>query len=845
MFYPLQQDTLNNTFQSFWQQAEWLKCDSIVKNANGEVLSTVNKSASIEDVLTRLDSISAYGIGFSDIISVISLPLIIMLFAFAFPFIFQSINHINSKYESKWLSNLFEDNSIHAFFWYTTYISLGYVFVLGATNLLLPSEDLEVFSKIASWSSLFVALLYSITVVLFVRYCVKFNKAESLIHFIDKAYKRDIKKRPSIWWRLRQKVKVWRHRKDKDWITVYKQAVRFSGGWSEGSAEQVYNLRLIALCKYALREHDVNLFYSVLESVDKIQEKEKKSINNSFGTRDNELEEGAPHYLTSNFFNDVFESYATCQKDKRVEESLIWRFLSCYNKSMFVGIADITFITRTLLRLCDTNQALLLEKYIDRAGYYFSFIPELPRKHYVKGYAPNKRDNAEKKSRENWDDICNYHFLVLSYAFSKRLFGLQNVLQSLHSYRDHNLFPVSASDILIRYARCRSELRDSDYFGHFKVEEIYGKKVNVGENIDNYAMMLLLLLSDKEDRQTEWATPDDLNVIKEQKQTLIAKAKQLQEDTGWSLTPDRIKRVNIEELFGNALTQISQSINPQYESESNEAQPFGQLFLDIIQTVFPFECTRHYSRSNRKDKEKNWYNEPITQGQKEQFENEFKNVEHTIERQIPHQYLGDESQTKTKSIDINECVLVIDKLYFMNADLEMSRYLYHEFMEVINNRIVYTLLSAYQNMKIEEVSLTPADFGHFIDGFTKNDADNYLLFDVDSHMDSWLILTYGAGFRSSYKGIPFFSVENAGRFSYLADLPAYEFFKDSILLIKKKCQPTLKNKTEDGRIVFNYKDESSEEKKILSLRVGVGLNKELVYNPEDTIIRIRTKKMVI
>ena len=52
MFYPLQQDTLNNTFQSFWQQAEWLKCDSIVKNANGEVLSTVNKSASIEDVIT-------------------------------------------------------------------------------------------------------------------------------------------------------------------------------------------------------------------------------------------------------------------------------------------------------------------------------------------------------------------------------------------------------------------------------------------------------------------------------------------------------------------------------------------------------------------------------------------------------------------------------------------------------------------------------------------------------------------------------------------------------------------------------------------------------------------------
>ena len=64
-------------------------------------------------------------------------------------------------------------------------------------------------------------------------------------------------------------------------------------------------------------------------------------------------------------------------------------------------------------------------------------------------------------------------------------------------------------------------------------------------------------------------------------------------------------------------------------------------------------------------------------------------------------------------------------------------------------------------------------------------------------------------------------------------------------MIKKKCQPTLKSKTEDGRIVFNYKDESSEEKKILSLRVGVGLNKELVYNPEDTIIRIRTKKMVI
>ena len=93
--------------------------------SNFDIDTTMTNSKRIESQIHNLhDNICVNDIGYSDIVSVISIPLIIALFAFSFPFIFQTINHINDKYASKHISTLFRTSIKHKLFWIINSLSI-------------------------------------------------------------------------------------------------------------------------------------------------------------------------------------------------------------------------------------------------------------------------------------------------------------------------------------------------------------------------------------------------------------------------------------------------------------------------------------------------------------------------------------------------------------------------------------------------------------------------------------------------------------------------------------------------------------------------------------------------
>ena len=49
----------------------------------------------------------------------------------------------------------------------------------------------------------------------------------------------------------------------------------------------------------------------------------------------------------------------------------------------------------------------------------------------------------------------------------------------------------------------------------------------------------------------------------------------------------------------------------------------------------------------------------------------------------------------------------------------------------------------------------------------------------------------------------------------------------------------------DGSFGFSYKDESSKVDKRLSLRVGVDICQKMTYNPDDSIVVIKIKRMSV
>ena len=73
------------------------------------IIKMARVERSLDIIETKFQDILDYGVGYSDVVGQIAFPLLIALFAFAFPFLFSVINHINSKYDSKSISELFLD----------------------------------------------------------------------------------------------------------------------------------------------------------------------------------------------------------------------------------------------------------------------------------------------------------------------------------------------------------------------------------------------------------------------------------------------------------------------------------------------------------------------------------------------------------------------------------------------------------------------------------------------------------------------------------------------------------------------------------------------------------------
>lgn len=77
------------------------------------VISNISDSLSrrhhtLEVMAAKVEEISESGAGFNDSIGIIAIPLLISLFAFAFPLLYNAMIRVNDKYASKQIASMFE-----------------------------------------------------------------------------------------------------------------------------------------------------------------------------------------------------------------------------------------------------------------------------------------------------------------------------------------------------------------------------------------------------------------------------------------------------------------------------------------------------------------------------------------------------------------------------------------------------------------------------------------------------------------------------------------------------------------------------------------------------------------
>ena len=209
-----------------------------------------------DEILKLLNDIYVDGVGYNDVVGVVAVPLIIALFAFSFPFVFDRINQINDKYQSKILSTLFSSFLLYKLYWYVSLISIVYVLVYGACTLFCKDNVLGDYAVIWNGISLSVVIVYVLIVWFFARITVKYNDPEQLLGILDTQYKYERKISDIKVWRLKAKAffRYSRHRKDVEGNSAFISAKNMVSKWKEKMPEEKYLYRINEIARYAIKQ---------------------------------------------------------------------------------------------------------------------------------------------------------------------------------------------------------------------------------------------------------------------------------------------------------------------------------------------------------------------------------------------------------------------------------------------------------------------------------------------------------------------------------------------------------------------------------------------------------------
>lgn len=653
---------------------------------------------SLDIIVTKLHEILDYGIGYSDAVGQIAFPLLIALFAFAFPFLFSVINHINSKYESKSISELFTKSLFYRFFWWFSIINIFYIFAFGFLSLYLKGFQRKVLLEYGTWGALLVVFLYSLTILCFVKFGVKYNKGVSLVKIIENKYRLQDKKYKVQ--KLAEDFTNWLmifwHRNQKEWIRIYKAGKAYSVSYDSRKAKELYLNRLIDLCKYSISQQDKELFSTVMLRVQELTKSEKDK-NLSYGSGEL-IPTGAAHYFTCKFYKTIFEYYSSCANFTYCESYLAWGYLSAYSRCKFLYVVDIVQMTQCMFYLAKGGKYTLIKELLEKIDWHFHSIMDMPKVFYVEGYLPDNREKIDKLSLKNWNELSNYMFLFSSYCLrNKHTDVLRGILNKIHWAG--SMFPSNKFDVIYRYLMCLKEVHDDDRFGVFWGHELCDDLIVDRALLREYCAFLLLVLHRCSNESYGNISVELLKMLVDEYAYLERCVLDLRKDDELCKLFPEINQTDFSEVYREVLDDAALGrdilINTSsdircetqfptfmhwYLSESickidNNMKMIGVDFFAEI----PDESIAYFRRSLLEAKK------------------------HLVQRlplkvQMPASLNAEDYKVKT----VNPCQFIFDKRYFLTCDLTILGYL-KPIVDIMYCRINYMLLNAIKEMKLKNV----------------------------------------------------------------------------------------------------------------------------------------------
>jgi hypothetical protein len=740
-------------------------------------------NAKLDSLYMILREAGEAGWGIHQIIALVTIPLIIAIFAFTLPLLFNAAAKIEKRYQSEAISTRLEESWQMSFYYWTLVANVAILF-----GLFIPC-----LRPIFIWLLPFSTLLLLIFVLFFYQTVRNFGKPYWIAGQLEEWYKAWYKKsqNKNIRRERRQKIKVWFKRKNETYRRVYRTIKGFGGYNSYYYADRRIHDCLLSLFRVAIDTNDISLMYKLKSAwYQRIEEAKLRS----FKAKENKWK--------FNYVNDlfVFEADAIsllgqCREVKFQQAAVdcLWSTLS---HSQIPWKGDVMLVIRSLVFLPKENGANMIKRYMLRANWMFRSLRSIPQMAYICGESVEFKKDKEKECREEWNWIRDIHFLLAAYWWHKGEYAIVNATcPNKESKYYGDIFPVSSADVLYQYICAYNEINDTWGISEFEVEELFDVQIDeMRQMVVEYAAFLMYYTANRDNTYYPEAIEESV-LAKVDK--IVAKLHGAVQNRMVLKAIDTlnidISHVEISETISNARIQVVKDI--------------------------------------REDVYKKRINDEI----KEALANEMSNSMQVVQNVSTEGIYCVREGNFADGIRFNKCSLKMDKTFFTQKEVDQDA-IYHiayNIREILRSRYVYLWLTAINQMQIEEITCDVLHFNEEVANFTGGENHLYTIISFDSPFEDLV--------RPYMKGIAW---RRMSRHSHtLCDKT--QLFKENesvAFVIRQEDLPTIDDEEGYGESECDVYDEASKSDGDLTVRFEIDPHLVLRYNKSARILKIRNKK---
>lgn len=786
-------DSMNESYQSLS-----VKVDSVYSTASDILGCQSNATQQMDSISTKLNSISEYGIGYSDAVTHLSLPLIIALFAFAFPFLFTVISHINNKYKSEKITKMLSSETSYHCFMGGAIICASYLLLAGFFTYIFRNESYPVFKNVLNWTSIFVSGGYSAVIIWFVYTCINYNSPQKILERIGILYNRNVK-------------------------SIFKNTIRTERRIYNSEYNRIY--RYVDICKYAVDKQEYPLFIGVLQKVNVLKPKTNKL-----------------DHLKCEFYEKVLDSYLFGKPNAMMEDSLMMYWFMSFKKSEEPNLGIVFRMLQRVVSAVQQGRSSLFENYLLKSKYGYRYITELTIVSYVRGKDLKEQKSIDKKRREIWRDLRIMHNMAIAHLFSLGYNEVIRIVQLGDNTGYEKLIPGTGIEVLKMFALCKENQLPDGEFNYWACEHVIGENTDP-KMLEKYAAIMLLMASTDRYDELRPISPKHLQSIKEAKKDIVRFGNLWKSDVKLKGLFPQIEDVDILELMDDYIRWFEGE-----EFEETTADNVENKKCLIARVIDALLHKQEKTDNKRVKSDDIIYSKDLLESEKAKIEQGYLNLIRGNRRYVLDGLYGPDGVDKTESEEMGSFTYLMFKDYLVeDKGIDYNFELFGD-ARVYQSRYMCMLLKAVKNMRIKDDSIHASEIKKYLKKYFGDNGDKYFVINIGT---APLLLLYLDKEDKERRGINDMRIMNATYKSYDFNMSWYmkdhddlEEFNDTILIIKKTDLPYDYSTSPDFGPKVIFEDLSNKEEGKAEVRVTVNPHLAIRYSKKAEVRRVKIKRML-